>query len=697
MGGIDIEGTANHLSALTDTLSPNYTYWREHGDEWADEYDRRKKAQVLYHIEELMLADYLTHSAPARVLEYGCGMGRHLSYLSKISYLEVYGYDQSQTMVNNCLRWTSQAWLDQYVAVGPPVGKLPYADQYFDIVFTAEVLVHVSPGDLEAVLAELIRISRWQVLHLEPSLFFKVLPEAHDGCWNHDLISIYHKLGYGCELLSAGFEVLSPYRVVLDQERKTYSWSPVILALLRRLEQDIQPRLNQVQVLNDQLAAEQSQRQALADQLAAEQSQRQALADQLAAEQSQRQALADQLAAEQSQRQALAGQLASQQEANRKLGAQLNAFERQLAGILQTDDARGEGQAAADGAAANACQGSAVCGGVIDADGQATGTGEMQIDKAGHKRRLDVTEQYKSTFRKILLETYFANWDPAHLNSEAGERGIEDHVCNRMLEVEDRVLPWVSEVYDITGKSVLEIGCGTGSATVPFALRAHTVHSYDIDERSLKAVKQRAALLGAKNIDLRLLDASWAQSEEGLKSFSENVPRVDIILLMALLEHLTISERINVLRALWEILKPGGILIVYETPNRIGYFDWHSFLLPFFHYLPDQLAQLYSVKTPRAFFRVDPSGDLNENLYRLGRGVSYHEFELALNFEDLAVINDGYSKHLRHRQYLSHKSFDEAVLEIFEEHLPHIPRGFAKPSLDLIIRKERDRLEEHDA
>ena len=321
--------------------------------------------------------------------------------------------------------------------------------------------------------------------------------------------------------------------------------------------------------------------------------------------------------------------------------------------------------------------------------GEEDGTRVIKTYKVGHKRKFDITEQYKSKFRKILLETYFANWDPAHLNSEAGERDIEDHVCNRMLNVENIVLPWVGEVYDITGKSVLEIGCGTGSTTVPFALRVHTVHSYDINEQAMKAAKQRATLLGVNNVNFYRLDARWAQSEEGLKSFSENVPQVDIVLLMALLEHLTIEERINVLRTLWEILKPEGIIIIYDTPNRIAYFDWHSFWLPFFHWLPDQLALLYSVKTPRPFLSVDPRENLNENLYRIGRGVSYHEFELALNFENLTVINDGYSKHLKHWQP-RHKSFDKAILEIFEEHLPHIPRGFTRPSLDLIIRKERN-------
>ncbi len=304
-------------------------------------------------------------------------------------------------------------------------------------------------------------------------------------------------------------------------------------------------------------------------------------------------------------------------------------------------------------------------------------------------QKLLITEPYKLEFREILLNTYFANFDPAYLASEPGERDIEDHVFRRMMEVENIVLPWVREVYDITDKSVLEIGCGTGSATIPFARKVSSIHSYDISQKSLDAAEHRAILLGANNINFQLLEPHWAQSEDALSLFSKEASEVDIVLMIALLEHLTIEERINVLRVGWERLKPGGIMIIYETPNRIGYFDWHSFWLPFFHYLPDQLALLYSVKTQRGdSIKVPSQGNLSENLYRIGRGVSYHEFELALNFEELTVINDGYYQGLQeHRKNLSNENFDEALLEIFQEHLPHIPRGFAKPSLDLIIAK----------
>ena len=58
-------------------VEANYQYWREHGGEWADNYDQRKKNQILYHIQELMLTQYMLQHAstaaerPMKDLEFG--------------------------------------------------------------------------------------------------------------------------------------------------------------------------------------------------------------------------------------------------------------------------------------------------------------------------------------------------------------------------------------------------------------------------------------------------------------------------------------------------------------------------------------------------------------------------------------------------------------------------------------------------
>jgi len=226
---------------LDTTLPSNYRYWQEHGDIWPTAYDQRKKSQILYHAQEIMLADYLFHSAPARVLEYGCGFGRHLKYLTRITGLDVYGYDQSPTMLAGLGKWARREWISDHIILGEPVGRLPYPDGCFDIVYTAEVLVHVRPQDIKTILAELVRVTKQQVFHLETSPGFPLNENDHDGCWYHDLVQIYSELGYRCEMLPQGYQAHTPYRVVRESDRAVYSGSPTLAQQLTRLEDDLQP------------------------------------------------------------------------------------------------------------------------------------------------------------------------------------------------------------------------------------------------------------------------------------------------------------------------------------------------------------------------------------------------------------------------------------------------------------------------
>ncbi len=222
---------------------PNFRYWREHGAGWAAEYTRRKKQQVLYHIQEIMLTEYIAHRAPARVLEFGCGPGRHLRNLRRIEGVDVYGFDQSATMVSGCATWADHAWIKDHITVGEPVGRLPFDDGAFDIVYSAEVLVHVSPEHLPGVLKELLRIARREVFHLETSPGYNLVGQEHGGCWYHDLPAAYEKLGRACEVLPRGYEVHTPYRVILDESAEAWSWSPLFLAQCRKMEEDLQPTI----------------------------------------------------------------------------------------------------------------------------------------------------------------------------------------------------------------------------------------------------------------------------------------------------------------------------------------------------------------------------------------------------------------------------------------------------------------------
>jgi SAM-dependent methyltransferase len=229
---------------------PSYLWWQQHGHDWWHEYERRKKRHLSYSIQEAMIASYFHGSSPARLLEYGCGFGRHLRYLNKIEGTEIYGVDQSRSMLEGIQMWAGKNWIRSRIAEIDPRGYLPYPDNHFDIVFTVEVLVHTPPEDIAGVLQELIRVARWQILHLETAPGYHLFSDAHDGCWYHDLECVYKELDFKCERLPQGYKMHAPYRVVLDNQRSLFTWPSEFLNILRQAESNLQFTVDELTIEN---------------------------------------------------------------------------------------------------------------------------------------------------------------------------------------------------------------------------------------------------------------------------------------------------------------------------------------------------------------------------------------------------------------------------------------------------------------
>jgi len=267
----DVKPGSEMKDVQRSAVDANYQYWRDHGHEWVEQYDYRKTRQVYYHIQELMLTTYVGHhaeasKAPLRVLEFGCGVGRHLRNLTKVPNTDIHGYDQSAAMAQGVLRWATREWYDGHVHVGSPTGRLPFEDGAFDLVYSAEVLVHVRPEHLEGVLSEMMRVCRGQVLHMETSPDYPLVSGEHSGCWRHDLPASYEKLGKACEVLARGYECHTPFRVAVGAE-PIWTWPEQVIAMYRRLERDIDSGFTAMDSTNRASQVEIESKQAEADAL----------------------------------------------------------------------------------------------------------------------------------------------------------------------------------------------------------------------------------------------------------------------------------------------------------------------------------------------------------------------------------------------------------------------------------------------
>jgi len=190
-----------------------------------------------------------------------------------------------------------------------------------------------------------------------------------------------------------------------------------------------------------------------------------------------------------------------------------------------------------------------------------------------------------------------------------------------------RVVPWLNSVHPLSGSSILEIGCGTGSSTVALGEQGAKIVAIDVAEGAMEVAKERCRLYGIKNVEFKRVNAADMKNV-----ISE---KFDFVIFFAAMEHMTYDERLQAIKASYGLIKRGGYVVVVETPNRLWYRDSHTSLDYFFHWLPDELAMDYAKFTPRKFFNTEfenrPRSDKSLiSLARWGRGVSFHEFVIAL-------------------------------------------------------------------
>jgi hypothetical protein len=214
----------------------------------------------------------------------------------------------------------------------------------------------------------------------------------------------------------------------------------------------------------------------------------------------------------------------------------------------------------------------------------------------------------------------------------------------------------------------------------------------DYAESSIKLNEKRHQFFGL-SANLKVVSESWLRGGEYSDIFNE---KYDFIVCYALIGHLTITERVHLFSRIAKKIKSDhSMFIIYETPNRLSPWDWHSTKIQFPVLVSDDLALLYLQKRlPEIhswrskinnFFT--PEGWLDWQ--RQGGGCSYHEFDVTFGLESIEIYLDGYDSpdqfdYQRHQN--PNLNFEKALHEVFSKNNPPIPKGFARPSLDLIIK-----------
>jgi cyclopropane fatty-acyl-phospholipid synthase-like methyltransferase len=123
---------------------------------WEDWY-RRKNGAVEPEIPKL--EELFRSNGVRRILDFGCGVGRHAVYFAKRGF-EVYGFDQSQKALRQAESTLVSENLSAHLRLWNMIYPLPYETDFFDAVLAVRVIQHTYKKNIENILREIDRVLR---------------------------------------------------------------------------------------------------------------------------------------------------------------------------------------------------------------------------------------------------------------------------------------------------------------------------------------------------------------------------------------------------------------------------------------------------------------------------------------------------------------------------------------------------------
>jgi 2-polyprenyl-3-methyl-5-hydroxy-6-metoxy-1,4-benzoquinol methylase len=238
------------------------------------------------------------------------------------------------------------------------------------------------------------------------------------------------------------------------------------------------------------------------------------------------------------------------------------------------------------------------------------------------------------------------------------------HTCDELhrekVSIPHRLLSIV-DVYKLNLENrqldILDFGSGSSSSTLAIAsmFKHNHITCLEIEEELIKLAKKRIEHHNIKNIEFFRPD-NPRELPATLKKKS-----YDLCILNAVVEHMLPEERRSLLPQLWKIIKPGGHILIYETPHRWFPIEVHTTGLPFINYLPISGAwRLGSFLTKKNSHRRNKYEMLRAGL----RGVSQREIQKHLGAEATLVLpNTSSVKDIIDMWYASdyHRSFQKKI------------------------------------
>lgn len=150
--------------------------FKEHGYLFVDPHEDISRIIELFH-----------RTGIRRVLDLGCGTGRHLVYLSRNNF-DVYGFDSSSHALVLADKWLKEERLAATIRVHHMEQSFPYPASFFDAVISIQVIHHNLLRDVMFTIKEIDRVLRSGGYIFITVPVFGPKPDNSDDDWNLSMI-----------------------------------------------------------------------------------------------------------------------------------------------------------------------------------------------------------------------------------------------------------------------------------------------------------------------------------------------------------------------------------------------------------------------------------------------------------------------------------------------------------------------------
>ena len=127
--------------------------------EWEDIFEDQGRVFTEPHQDMERVVQVFQDCQVKRVLDVGCGSGRHLVYLSQKGF-ETYGFDVSQSALSLAREWLREEGLHATIIDHQMEDRFPYDDAFFDAVVSTQVIHHNRMREILFTVSEIERVLR---------------------------------------------------------------------------------------------------------------------------------------------------------------------------------------------------------------------------------------------------------------------------------------------------------------------------------------------------------------------------------------------------------------------------------------------------------------------------------------------------------------------------------------------------------